>query len=325
MTGGLGNAKRLLLHPFLRDIFASVGGAPNLSDIDVNSTVDALAKRARGEPVFNLREESERGVLAALIVKAAKSLKAPRIHVSLEHLQSRWKAYRERFCSQRSDEVNGSEQDRLEWDATEQKAIDECLVKMRTRRMLFQGYPWTCYSCQHRNWVDFQALSPTLLCDVCHAETDLPVGIPWQFRPNEFLIESMRSHSVISLLWLLSALSERAQRSFIYLGPTCLGYSKEYDHADAEVDLLAFVDGNTILCEVKSAWRSLRAVHIEEFVKLAKRLRPDQAILAIMEEGNRFTTEIDKARTELLADGIRFELLTPTTYQIHHDPYLAGF
>ncbi|MGH8388624.1 MAG: hypothetical protein ACRESJ_24625 [Pseudomonas sp.] len=324
MTGGLAGAKSLLLHPFLQDVFASLGGAPNLADADVKATANALAKRAKGRSVFDLQQESEREALAALIVKAAQSIKAPRMHLSLDYLRKCWKVHRERYWAEHPLPKSDTEEDEIDWDAMEQQAIDDRLAEMRTRRMLFQGYPWSCDTCQHRNWTDFQALSPTLVCDVCRTETELPVGIPWNFRPNEFLIESLRSRSVLSLVWLLSALCDRASSSLMWLGPTCFGYSLDSRNADAEADLLAVVDGEAILCEVKSAWRSLRATHIEGFVHLAKRLRPDRAILAVMEKGSRLDEEMRAAEADLKASGIQFELLTLENYSVEDDPYLLG-
>jgi hypothetical protein len=324
MTGGLAGARSLLLHPFLQDVFASLGGAPNLADADVKATANALAKRAKGRPLFDLQQESERETLAALIVKAAQSIKAPRMHLSLDYLQKCWKVHRERYWAEHPLPRSDIEEDGIDWDGMEQQAIDDRLAEMRTRRMLFQGYPWSCATCQHRNWTDYQVLSPSLVCDVCRTEKELPVGIPWYFRPNEFLIESLRSRSVLSLVWLLSALCDRATSSFMYLGPTCFGYSPDSRNPDVEADLLAVVDGESILCEVKSAWRSLRAAHIEDFVHLAKRLRPDRAILAVMEKGSHLDEEMWTAETALKADGIQFELLTLANYSVEDDPYLHG-
>jgi hypothetical protein len=322
MTGGLRNAKRFLLHPFLQEIFASMGGTPNLADADISFTADSLAKRSRGRPVFNLQDSGDRAALAGLIVKAAKSVKLPKTHVSLDELQSRWRLYREGYWSHQPDENKGAQEDRKLYENDEQHAIDACLVEMRKQRMMFQGYAWTCPACQHRNWVDFQELNSDLSCDVCRTTTDMPVGIPWQFRPNEFLLDCLRSHSVLSLIWVMAALQDRAKQSFIYAGPTCFGFTSDYDHPDAEADLLAVVDGKTILCEIKSAWRSLRAVHIKDFVSLAKRLKPDHAIMAVMENGSRFNNELQEAGVELIASGIQFELLTPSEYSIPDDPYL---
>lgn len=96
----------------------------------------------------------------------------------------------------------------------------------------------------------------------------------------------------------------------------------DHDAPDAEVDLLAIVDGEAIMCEVKSSWRSLRTCHIEDFIALAIKLRPDIAILAVMEEGERHTAQLALAKAELLAMGIKYELLTPKHYKVEGDPYL---
>ncbi|MGM9480727.1 zinc finger Ran-binding domain-containing protein [Roseateles sp. NT4] len=323
MTEGLANARRLLLHPFLQDMFAALGATPNLADADVRSTAESLAKRARGRPVFDLQSERERDALAALIVKAAQSIKAPKMHVALEDLRTRWQEHRARYWAERPHP--NREQSSVDWDAMQQRAIDDGLAEMRDRRMLFQGYPWTCETCMHRNWTDFQALRSSITCDACQTASALPVGVPWHFRPNEFLLESLRSHSVLSLIWALSALYGRARKSFMYVGPTCFGWASDDAKPDAEADLLLIVDGEAILCEVKSAWRSLRAVHVQDLVRLAMRLRPDRVILAIMESGDKLAEEIKKAEDDLRGESIRFELLTPATYRVADDPYLSTY
>ena len=155
LTGGLPSARRFLLHPFLQEVFASLGGAPNLARTDISATVNMLRKKSKTQSAFDLCSEDERNSLAELIVKAAKSVRA-----------------------------------------------------------------------------------------------------------NEFLIDSLQAHSALSLTWVISALQSRARHSFIYIGPTCLGYSADHDAPDAEVDLLAIVDGEAIMCEVKSSWRSLWTRHI---------------------------------------------------------------
>jgi hypothetical protein len=321
ITGGLALARSLLLHPFWQKVFANLGGTPNLAEADLRMTVDSLTKRNRGSAVFDLNEESERFALARLIVNAAQSIKSPKMHVALESLCCEWKDYIDERSKQMPEEMRPFEELRKHLGLFKQPSIEDYLSEMRTRRMVFQGYPWTCKACQHRNWTDFQALQPSLRCEVCSFRWTLPVGIPWYFRANEFLIESLRSHSVLSLLWVLSALSCRAKHSFMYLGPTCFGYSKE-SRSEAEADLLAVVDGESVLCEVKSAWRSLRTKHINTFVDFAKRLRPDRAILAVMEEGKRFEEDIRNAEKALAGEGIRFEVLTLETYRVHDNSVL---
>ncbi len=57
LAAGLKRASQFLLHPFLREAFAELGGTPNLSPDKVTPTVNRLRKRAQLEAVFDLRNE----------------------------------------------------------------------------------------------------------------------------------------------------------------------------------------------------------------------------------------------------------------------------
>jgi hypothetical protein len=63
-------------------------------------------------------------------------------------------------------------------------------------------------------------------------------------------------------------------------------------------------------------------VDIEGLVDLAKRLRPDIALLAVMEPGHQRQEALGTARSELAKVGIEFELLTPDNFSIGDEPYL---
>jgi hypothetical protein len=164
-------------------------------------------------PVFDVREGAERTALAALIAKAAMSIQTPNVWIGLQHLNKQWDAYRAVYYAAHPDALVDAEQAERE----ERQGLDDTLAEMRAKRMIFQGHAWKCGECQHRNWTDFQMLKPILACDVCGTEKGLPVAEPWHFRANEFLIESLQAHSVLSLLWLLAVLSTRAKTSFLYL------------------------------------------------------------------------------------------------------------
>jgi hypothetical protein len=126
-------------------------------------------------------------------------------------------------------------------------------------------------------------------------------------------------------VWALSALRERARYSLIFVEPTWFGFTHESVSADAEADLLVILDGRAILCDVKSSWHGLRPAHITDitdFVALARRLRPDIAMLAVMEAGPGPATHVAEARARLVAEQIEFELLTLDAYSPRDDPYL---
>jgi hypothetical protein len=302
----------LLLHPFLRKIFAKLGGSPDVSSDEVTPTVNRLWKRRQRNPTFDLRSEREREALADLIVKAARSLKRPPTFVTYDDLKADWKCYRAAYWAEQRRQ--GVVDPKVDWEKLEEESLDECLIDLRRRQMMFQGHRWTCRRCHHRNWINLDALSSEIVCEVCKQPAQMPIDIRWLFRANEFLIESLRDHSVLSLVWVQSALRQRSQRSLIFVEPTWFGFDRDSNCPDAEADLLVILDGRAMLCEVKSSWRGLRAADIVDFVELASRLRPDTALLAVMEVGAGPEAEISAARTQLAAEGIEFELLTPNQY-----------
>jgi hypothetical protein len=321
MAGGLQNARRFLLHPFLQTTFAKLGGAPNVPTHNVTPTVNRLTKRARLEAVFSLTDEADREALADLIVKAARSLKSPRAFISYDELKKGWREYREAYWKQRPEQARDSSPE-VDWNKREDDSLDDCLVEMRQRQLLFQGHQWTCTKCHHRNWVDLTALSSKFHCDVCHHPTLAPANIRWLFRANEFLVDSLRDHSALSLSWVLSALCDRARSSLLFVGPTWFKYSHDSRGPDAEADLLVVLDGKAMVCEVKSSWSGLRPPHIDDFISLARRLRPDVALLAVMEKGRGPVADLTKTHAQLVAEGIEFELLTLDAYAPEDEPYL---
>ena len=320
MIGGVGRARQVLLHPFLQETLARLGGTPNIPADKITPTAARLQKRARREAAFDLRNPEERQALADLIVKAARELKSPMHYVSYQDLKLEWKVYRQRYWAKNPPpETPDSDES---WDRREEDSLDACLIEMRRRQIMFQGHQWTCGKCHHRNWVDLAALGTELTCEVCKQKEQAPVDIRWLFRPNEFLIDSLRDHSVLSLIWLLSKLCDRARRSFMFVAPTCFGFERESTSPSAEADLLVVADGRAILCEVKSSWRVFRTAHLAAFVALARRLRPDVALLGVMEEGPGPAAELHAASEQLATEGIQFEVITLQTSRLDDGPYL---
>ena len=242
--------------------------------------------------------------------------------VRYDDLKVDWKAYREKFWE--AHPQPGSPDQHIDWDQLEENSLDACLIELRRRQMVFQGYRWTCRKCHHKNWIDLSALSPDLSCEVCKNSAQAPVNIHWLFLPNEFLIESLRDHSVLSLVWTISELCQRSRHSIIFVEPTEFGFTPQSKSPDAEADLLVLLDGQAVLCEVKASWHALRLTDIEDFVELARRLRPDIALLAVMETGSGPSANLEAARAKLTTEGIIFEVLTPNKYKQDDNPVLPS-
>jgi hypothetical protein len=97
-------------------------------------------------------------------------------------------------------------------------------------------------------------------CDVCGASWPAPVTQTWRFKLDNFILEGLREHGLLACLWCLAQLSSPARASFYFYESQQLFYtaeSFEKRKSDAEIDLLAVVDGTAYLCEAKSSSGSI--------------------------------------------------------------------
>src|SRR5260370_8990618 len=213
MTGALERGTSFLLHLFLREQFAKLGGTPNVPADKAIPTLNRLKKKWRREAAFDLTGEAERRAFAELVVKAARELKTPMAFVSYDDLKASWEAHRAAYWVAQAAQQRQQGPPDVNRDKRSVESLDACLIELRRRQIMYQGHQWTCRRCHHRNWVDLASLSPELFCQVCKTPAQAPVDIRWLFRASEFLIESLRDHSVLSIVWALSALRERARHS----------------------------------------------------------------------------------------------------------------
>jgi hypothetical protein len=136
----------------------------------------------------------------------------------------------------------------------------------------------------------------------CYTNVALQVG--------QFILEGLREHGLLACLWCLAQLSSRARESFYFCESQQLFYtaeSFEKRKSDVEIDLLAVVDGTTYLCESKS---SSGSIDTSKFAEVAKRIRPDVAMLAVMEQESPALNAIFERITQALdRTGIKPELL----------------
>lgn len=328
LCGGLYGATSILLHPFLQNLFAKLGGSTKIAVETVEPTLNRLRKAARSKSTFDTQNAQDIGALAELVVSAARSLKSHASHVSHEFLVASWAKYREDYWArEHKPEAVGADADTFE--RLEAESLDRCLTELRKRKILFQGHRWLCPECHQQNWFDMSQLAPELACSICGKIADAPVSIRWLFRPNPFFIDALRDHSMLSLVWALDRLSEDARASFMFIGPRWYGYahstgSPHERPPDAESDLIALVDGQILLCEVKASWRQCKSSDLPNLVALAKRLRPDCVVLAVMDEPTNATESLEAAKRELEVEDIQFRVLTRGRARDTHDgPYLA--
>ena len=321
LMGGLHAATAFLLHPFLRQMFSTLGGTPALSIKQTQTTSNAIRGASKYHTSFDLKNTSDLDRLTELVGKVSRSISRQIGIIGYEQIKDDWKSYRQYNFPQQEEQI-GLDDD-VEWEFIEEQSLEKCLSELRNRKILYQGFQWTCKICHHRNWVDFTQLSSELPCSICKSVTMTPIGIDWKFRPNEFLIESLRDRSVLSVVWDLSRLERRAIDSMIYIESVCFGFDTTQRKSNAEADLIVLIDGRTFLCEIKSSWTGVTPKEIDGLVNLALRLRPDVALLAVMDV-DKSNRDFLAAKEKLAADNIEFEVIAWDENDEEHSPYLRS-
>jgi isocitrate lyase len=82
------------------------------------------------------------------------------------------------------------------------------------------------------------------------------------------------------------------------------------------------MDGSSIVAEVKSSWTGVRKADIAALGEIAMRLRPDVALLAVMDRGRAHEEALKALEIELSAAGMKFQLITLDTHPLDDEPYL---
>jgi hypothetical protein len=162
-----------------------------------------------------------------------------------------------------------------------------------------------------------------MVCEVCGRSEPAPVNDSWHFRINGFVLEALREHGLLPVIWCLAKCASRANTSFFYIDPHELSFSEESadkSKPDAELDLLIVSDGVTRLVEAKA---SGQGIDIPTIVQLAQRLRPDMVTLAVMEAGSpALTAKVMELQQQLAGSDIAADLMTLEPGDIDEAPML---
>ena len=176
---------------------------------------------------------------------------------------------------------------------------------------MFQGQNWSCKACNHKNWISIENLKSTLICEICGNEKPASISSEWKFRINEFILDAMRQHGTNALVWSLIRLFNRAENSFYYLPSVRLQLDNASleDQEWSEIDLIAIVDGEFYACEIKSSSK-ISDRELDTFIKIMNRLRPNVALIAVMETNVSAPEFFTDRIGDRLDKGIKLEILT---------------
>jgi len=321
MFGGLRTAQSVLLHAFWLQQFERMGATQRRDESRRTSVVHILQKRLKSKLGNSLEESLD--LVADHVLAIADGLRARPVSVNWNSLRADHDTFIDRYWKEHPplQDEDGIE----EWRENQRRSLEPAVQRLCELGVLHQGFESKCYKCLHRTWIPIDGLSATIECEVCRSETRAPISRPWEFRMNEFLREALRAQGILPLFWALHRKRHMREQSFYFEGPLDIYLTlKSFDanERDTDVDLSVLSDGAFDIIEAKSSSRHLRKA--TDLAALAKRLRPDVATIAVMEEGSEKTSAIFREFSELLKNtGIIPNLLTLRPADIDDDPSLS--
>jgi hypothetical protein len=315
LSDGIHRAREIFLKKFWKEQFERLGASPSAGEDRLPDLVRRLQNRLRSGAIAN-QEDWER--IARVVVTEARSIRLAPRYLRFDRLAERFDDFRNAFWA-----THEAATPRDEWDEEERQSLARSVKYLCEQEVLHQGYEWRCRRCNNNNWVSVDSLRQTMTCEVCGAAEPAPVSDSWNFKLNSFVLEGLRDHGLLAYIWCLARLSDQAHASFFFLEPHELFFttnSAYTNRPDAEVDLIAVVDGVVRLCEAKS---SNQSIDLEKFARLARQVRPDIATLAIMEPRSNSTDRRLADLQRLLVDTqIGAEVLTLEDQDIDNSPNL---
>lgn len=303
MSDGIWRVREIFLSQFWKSQFETLGATPETTADRVNRVTTRLRKRLRDRRAVT-DDDFER--IARIVLAEARAERSPSRHLRFDQLRRDFDAFREATLAAHPTATRDPE-----WERREEGSLAASVRYLCRREILHQGHEWRCHQCFNVNWVSLSDLKPAMTCEVCGTIRPAPVDESWRFKLSGFVIEGLREHGLLAIIWCLSQIAQRATASFFFLEPHELFLSRESadkEIPDAELDLLIVSDGLVRLCEAKT---SRRRIDIAKLAALTKRIRPDIVTLAVMEPvSDALTQRVGELQRELVGHEIKVELMT---------------
>lgn len=324
MFGGVKNAQAVLLHEYWQLQFANLGASYTRAEHRQEKLASLLRKKFRTKLDQELSGSID--AISDEMVRYSDTNKGRLPRIDWTSMQRDHESFIKRYWEEHP--ARDDEGDVEEWVRSQRDSLEASVQALCRIGILHQGYESKCRKCLHRTWVPVDKLKPIIVCEICRTETAAPIARSWEFRISEFVREALRSQGVLPLFWALSRSRHMQEQCFYFDGPLDLyftpeGYRKH--HVDTDVDLTIVRDGKVEIVEAKSSVRHLSAAI--DFAEVAKRVRPDIATIAVMEESSPKTVAIFKSYVEALSgSGIEPRLLTlRPDRDLARDPSMSSY
>ena len=316
--GGLASATNFLTHQFWRGPLEDWGCTSSATRADV----DALHKRLKAaRPTGFQSGEGELLAVAQMLASQVRAMRMPRRTIAYSKLAKDWAKYRKEFWERTPKDGDTSE----DWDKREAETLDYCLNDLTAKTVLFQGLTVGCPNCRHDNWVPITELDGVMPCQICQQSIPAPMQVDWEFMINGFVQEALREHGLHAVVWALNNCRQNSRSSFFFEGPSDF-WLTEPAHtrkADTDIDLSVVADGRSYIFEVKTSWGQFPPKKQADFIDLMKRIRPEVAVIAIMEPNKTKQTKLrSDLTTELAGFDTKVEVWTLDDFALDDGPHL---
>ena len=164
------------------------------------------------------------------------------------------------------------------WDCL----VADSLEFLNARKIFHMTHQWTCSYCGHKNVLEIDNLKKQNRCEICSREHMLPIDQEWKFTVNNFVRETLITHSGLPVLWALAQIQEREinANSFYYLPEVTIETEQSGGIKKNEIDFLCVVDGLFCVGEVKlHAKGFMKEKEAKKFIRVINLLSPDRAYL----------------------------------------------
>lgn len=310
LFGSINSARSFFLHEFWRTQLEHYAATDQATGHRHEHVKGIIRKRFR-KNVFNLNEDADINSLTKIILKEADENRTSFPSLSWTRFEKDFNELTARYNSA-NPYLGGGDYDLEEEARQNLDQLRESVQALCHIGVLHQGYEHKCINCLHRSWIGISYLKANIVCEVCGADQPAPVDRSWDFRLNGFLREALRSQGVGPLFWVLSRIQRDSSRSFWFEGPLDIYFDNKINahkcRKDTDIDLTIIEGGVVRMCEVKQSERHFNPIQLAETMK---KLRPDIAVIAVMEVTSpALEKKYNEFQLQLSSSGIKPELIT---------------
>ena len=250
---------------------------------------------------YEARRDEAISWLADKMLRSLANIPQIRETFTYEDLSERWKKHLSLL-------------DPHERQVAEMESIDDPLSVFCSRNVLMQGCRIRCKHCLSVYWYHVDDLKVEFPCQGCRERIRLPIEPAWAYQLNDLVRAAIREHGVGPVIRTEYRLMKESKGSFKLLtGVEMHEMVDEDTELIGELDLCWIADGRFGIAEIKSSAGDFTATECQRLVTLAKRVLPDEVLLAAVAGADSIVGSAASAVRQQL-DGIAVRCFLPSSF-----------